>query len=156
MDKNYLEIINPKKQLEISNIKKWNEYTSQYGLLLSDKQIQNILNRRKEVLKETGRVEFRGGIIEKLIKEFCDSQYIDQENYESTLYTLLEIFYEYKNETMDFVTDEELIKFMKKSFDGVAQGDLEYLAGTVMDKMKENVLRGKLLDYSDEKEEENE
>lgn len=156
MDKNYLEIINPKKQLEISNIKKWNEYTSQYGLLLSDKQIQNILNRRKEVLKETGRVEFRGGIIEKLIKEFCDSQYIDQENYESTLYELLEIFYEYKNETMDLVTDEELIKFMKKSFDGVAQGDLEYLAGTVMGKMKENVLRGKPLDYSDEKEEGNE
>lgn len=156
MDKNYLEIINQKKQLEISNIKKWNKHTSQYGLLLSDKQIQNILNRRKEVLKETGRVEFRGGIIEKLIKEFCDSQYIDQENYESTLYELLEIFYEYKNETMDLVTDEELIKFMKESFDGVAQGDLEYLAGTVMDKMKENVLRGKPLDYSEEKEEENE
>lgn len=156
MDKNYLEIINQKKQLEISNIKKWNGYTSQYGLLLSDKQIENILKRRREVLKETGRVEIRGGIIEKLVKEFCDSPYIDQENYESTLYELLEIFYEYKNETMDFVTDEELIQFMKKSFDGVAQGDLEYLAGTVMDKMKENVLKGKPLDYFEEGEQENE
>ena len=28
--------------------------------------------------------------------------------------------------------DDELIKFMKNSFDGIAQGDLEYLYGTIM------------------------
>ena len=32
-------------------------------------------------LKETGRIELREGIIDKLIKEFCDSPYINQENY---------------------------------------------------------------------------
>ena len=148
MEESYLEIINKRKQLEIANIKKCNEYTSQYGLVLSDKQVSNLIEKRKE----TGRIEFREGIIDKLIREFCDSPYINQENYATTLYELVEIFYEYKNETMDFITDDELIEFMKKSFDGICQGDLEYLSGTVMYKMRENLLRGKPIDYIEDDE----
>ena len=148
MEDSYLEIVNKRKQTEIANIKKCNEYTSKYGLILSDNQIENILERRKETLKETGRIELREGIIDKLIKEFCDSPYMNQENFANNLYELIEIFYEYKNETMDLITDDELIKFMKNSFDGIAQGDLEYLYGTVMYKMRENLLKGKPLDYS--------
>ena len=150
MEDSYLEIVNKRKQTEIANIKKCNEYTSKYGLILSDNQIENILERRKETLKETGRVELREGIIDKLIKEFCDSPYMNQENFANNLYELIEIFYEYKNETMDLITDDELIKFMKNSFDGIAQGDLEYLYGTIMYKMRENLLKGKPLDYSTE------
>ena len=150
MEKNYLDIINKRKQIEIANIKKCNEYTSQYGLELSDNQINNLLERRKEILKETGRIEFREGIIDKLIKEFCDSPYINQENYDENLYELIEVFYEYKNETMDLMTDNELIEFMKKSFDGICQGDLEYLSGTVMYRMRENLLSGKSIDYIEE------
>ena len=150
MEDSYLEIVNKRKQTEIANIKKCNEYTSKYGLVLSDNQIENILERRKETLKETGRVELREGIIDKLIKEFCDSPYMNQENFANNLYELIEIFYEYKNETMDLITDDELIKFMKNSFDGIAQGDLEYLYGTIMYKMRENLLKGKTLDYSAE------
>lgn len=148
MEDSYLEIVNKRKQTEIENIKKCNEYTSKYGLVLSDNQIENILERRKETLKETGRVELREGIIDKLIKEFCDSPYMNQENFANNLYELIEIFYEYKNETMDLITDDELIKFMKNSFDGIAQGDLEYLYGTIMHKIRENLLKGKPLDYS--------
>ena len=150
MDNSYLEIVNKRKQIEIANIKKCNEYTNKYGLTLSDNQISNLLEIRRETLKETGRIEFREGIIDKLIKEFCDSPYINQENYAKILYELIEMFYEYKNETMDLITDDELIEFMKKSFDGIAQGDLEYLSGTVMDKMRENLIKGKPLDCSEE------
>lgn len=156
MDNSYLEIINKRKQVEIANIKKCNEYISKYGLVLSDNQISNILERRKEVLKDTGRVEFREGIIDKIIKEFCDSPYLNQENFASSLYELIEIFYEYKNETMDLITDDELIKFMKKSFDEVCQGDLNYFSGTVMYKMRENLLKGKSIDYIEEEVEDNE
>ena len=150
MEKNYLDIINKRKEMEIANIKKCNEYTSKYGLVLSDNQISNLLERRKETLEETGRIEFREGIIDKLIKEFCDSPYINKENYAETLYELIEIFYEYKNETMELIADDELIEFMKKSFDGICQGDLEYLSGTVMYRMRENLLSGKPIDYIEE------
>lgn len=150
MDNNYLDIIKQRKQIEIANVKKCNEYISKYGLVLSDNQINNILERKTETLKQTGRVELREGIIEQLIKEFCDSPYINQENFTHTLYELIEIFYEYKNETMDLIPDDELIKFMKKSFDGIAQGDLEYLSGTVMYKMREKILRGESFEYLEE------
>ena len=153
MDENYLEIIDKRKQIEILNIKNCNQYTSKYGLTLSDKQINDLLAKRTEILKEKGRVEFRGGILDKIIKEFSDSLYITQENYVETLYALIEMFYEYKNETMDLITDDELINFMKKSFDGICQGDLEYLSGTVMYRMRENLLKGKQLDYLEEGEE---
>jgi hypothetical protein len=53
LEDSYLEIINKRKQLEISNIKKCNEYTSKYGLILSDNQINNLLERRKETLEKT-------------------------------------------------------------------------------------------------------
>ena len=136
MEESYLEIVNKRKQIEIANIKKCNEYTNKYGLILSDNQISNLLEKRKETLKETGRIELRVGIIDKLIKEFCDSPYVNQENFAETLYELIEIFYEYKNETMDLITDDELLAFMKKSFDGICQGNLEYLSGTILYKMR--------------------
>lgn len=36
----------------MENIKKCNEYTNQYGLILSESQINNLLERRKETLKK--------------------------------------------------------------------------------------------------------
>ena len=132
MEKNYLEFVNKRKQIEITNINECNKYISKYGLTLSDKQINDLLAKRTEILKEKGRIEFREGILDKLIKEFCDSPYINQSNYIETLYELIEIFYEYKNETMDLITDDELIKFMKSAFDGVCKGDIEYLEETII------------------------
>lgn len=52
MDNSYLKIINKRKQIEIANIKKCNEYTSKYGLTLSDNQISNILKKKKRGFKE--------------------------------------------------------------------------------------------------------
>ncbi|MDO5556480.1 MAG: DUF6323 family protein [Clostridia bacterium] len=153
MENSYLDILNKRKQIEITNIKKCNEYTSKYGLSLSENQINNIIERRIESLKANGRIEFRGGIVDKIIKEFCDSPYINQENYAQTIYELIDIFYEYKNDTMDLITDDELITFMKKSFDGICQGDIEYLEGTVMYKMRENLLNRKPIEYLEESEE---
>ena len=47
MDNSYLEIVNQRKQIEIANIKKCNEYTNKYGLILSDNQISNLLEKIK-------------------------------------------------------------------------------------------------------------
>lgn len=143
----YLSILNNKKQEEIAKIINSNEYTSKYGLVLTQKEVNNIIERRIETLKDTERIEFGEWIIDKLIKEFCDSPYISQQNYGETIYELIDIFYYYKNETQDLITDDELLKFMKEHFDGISQGSLDYLAGTVLDMMVENVLTGKPMDY---------
>lgn len=152
MENSYLDVINKRKEIEIRKIKNCNKYTSKYGLTLTDNQIKNIIERRAQTLKDTERIEFRESVIDKIIKEFCDSSYIFQSNYAEILYELIEIFYEYKNETMDLVSDDEMIDFMKRSFDGVCQGDLDYLSGTVMYKMRQNVLENKPLDYKEEDE----
>lgn len=143
-----LSVINKNKQNEITKILECNKFLHKYGLQLSEKDVQGIEIKRLESLKTTGRLEFEEWIIERLIKEFCDSPYITQENFLDTIYELIDIFYYYKNETKDMVSDDELINFMKIYYDNLAQGDLEYLAGTIMERMKSNVLNNKPMDFN--------
>ncbi|MDB2125537.1 MULTISPECIES: DUF6323 family protein [Clostridium] len=89
-----------KKQLAME-IKKCNEMTIKYGVTLSDTQIESLINKRFESLKNTGRVEFGDGVLKELIEAFCDSPYIMQENYEETLEELQDIFYFFKGEAME-------------------------------------------------------
>lgn len=81
------------------------------------------------MLRAAGRIEFGGGILPKLIRAICDSPFIEQENYADVLAELQEIFYHFKNETRDRLTDDELIELMVGVFNGRAQGSAEYLAG---------------------------
>jgi len=128
-----------------------NQITVKYGLTLSDAQIQNLAARRIEALQSTGRVELGGGVLHKLATAFCDSPYIDQLNYEDTLSQLQDMFYAFKNESMDRIGDDELIDAMKKSFDGVCQGSLNYLRETEIEKLCRQARFGNL--YSDDGEE---
>ncbi len=140
---NYLNLINDDEKNEILKIEECNKLTNKYGLMLNEKQIYNLLEKKRDVLKSTGRIEFRNGVVEKIIKEFCDSSYINQDDYERILNELIEVFYEYKNQTLDMVADDDLIKFMRRAFDEICKGDIEYLSGTIMYKMKNEILRGK-------------
>lgn len=119
-----LTILNIKKKQLIMNIKKCNELTIKFGVSLSDEAIERLINRRFEALKNTGRIEFGEGILKKLIEAFCDSPYIMQNNYEETLEELQDIFYFFKGEAMEQISDDELIEFMKRDFDGKCQGSI--------------------------------
>lgn len=65
-----------------------------------------------------------------------------QENYADTLMRLQDIFYLYKNESLDELTDDELLEYMKEKFDGICAGDLDYLEGTVLDTFAREVRTG--------------
>lgn len=56
-----------------------------------------------------------------------------QQNYRDSLIRLQEIFYLYKNEMMDEITDDELLEFMREQFENVCYGDFDYLEGTCLD-----------------------
>ncbi|NCB51408.1 MAG: hypothetical protein EOM54_05945 [Clostridia bacterium] len=112
-----------------------NAFTTRFGLSLSDSQIRTLVESRFDALRATGRIEFGGGVLKKLIYAFCDSPFISQDNYEETLADLQEAFYYFKNESEDRFSDDELIGFMKAVFDGVAQGSLEYLSGTSLENL---------------------
>jgi hypothetical protein len=130
------------KKQAAQEIVKLNDYTSRFGLNLTHKDAAELVETRAHALKIYGRIEFGGGVIDKIIKGFCDSPYISRHNYAETLHELTEIFYFYKNETLDILSDDELIKFMKEKFDGVCQGSLEFLQGTVLEGMARSLRSG--------------
>lgn len=83
----------------------------------------------EQVLNKTSRIELGNGVTGKLIDAFCSSPYISQQNYEETLHELRALFYEYKNETLEGVSDDELIDYMQYTFNGECSGSLELLEG---------------------------
>ena len=119
-----------------------NRYTRQYGLDLHKEDTELLIRERADVLKKERRVEFGAGILPKIIYAFCDSDYISQEDYCDTLVRLQEIFYLYKNEMMDEITDDELLEFMKEQFEGACFGDLDYLEGTCLDLFAQAIRAG--------------
>ena len=130
MDSNWLDVLQSQNQL--AKVIETNQYTERFGLTLSQQDAQLILDNRKTALQEQRRVEFGEGIVPKIIFEFCDSDYIDQSNYVDTIIRLQEIFYLYKNEMNDEVTDDELIQLMKGQYEMQCQGDLDYLESTCL------------------------
>ena len=150
----FLEIMNISSSLvqkqAAAEIEKCNDYTARFGLSLSHFDAVELVDTRTYALKSNGRIEFGGGVIEKIIREFCDSPYISMHNYTETLHELTEMFYYYKNETLDLISDDELIKFMKDCLDGKCQGSLDLLSGRELANMARNLRYGYAPDYSED------
>lgn len=133
----------------VQEILRCNEETEAYGLVLTQEQAAELVETRGIALRDTGRLEFGEGVIGKLIRAFCDSPYLTPRNYAATLHALVEMFYAYKNETLDRLSDDELIGFLRSVFDMPCQGSTELLAGTVMDWFAREVRRGRHPDKGD-------
>lgn len=121
------------REMQIKKVLDLNQDSQKYGLQLSEEEAKVLIREREQSLRETRRIEFGEGILEKLILIFCDSPFLLQENYAETLIRLQSIFFLYKNESLDELTDEELLEEMKKKFDGECQGDLEFLETTALE-----------------------
>ena len=119
----------------MAEVRNCNKFSERFGLSLNDNDIKELVDGRIKALRESGRVEFDGGILPKLIYAFCDSPYINSDNYVSTLSELQEAFYYFKNESDDLYTDDELIELMETVFNGRAEGSAEYLIGTSLTKL---------------------
>ena len=131
-----------KGQYQIEKVTDCNQYSQKFGVSLTEKDALMLLEARKNSLKEQERIEFGGGILPKLIFSFCDSPFIYQDNYVDTLEALQNIFYLYKNESLDELTDDELIEYMKKHFDNDCQGSLEYLEDTCLEDFARSIREG--------------
>ena len=131
-EKEWLTLLSGKNQLQ--KVMGMNAKTERFGLSLTEEDARMLVEKRLENLKEQRRVEFGEGILPKLIFTFCDSPYLDQGNYADIIAQLQEIFYLYKNESMDELSDDELLSLMKEAFDGECQGSLDFLQETVLEK----------------------
>lgn len=130
------------RQAQLEKTLETNGRTEKFGLTLTAEDAALLLEERGQALREQGRIEFGEGILPKLIDAFCDSAFLTQEGYVDTLIRLQEIFYLYKNETMDELTDDELLHFMREQFESVCFGDLDYLEGTCLSSFAQAVRAG--------------
>lgn len=121
-EKNWLENMN--RQLLAGQLRGTNQYTEKYGLKLSAEDTEVLIAEKMNTLKEERRVEFGQSILPQIIYAFCDSSYIAQDNYVETIVRLQEIFFYYKNEMCDEISDEELLNFMREQFEDVCFGDV--------------------------------
>ena len=140
MEKNWMELLGQKNQ--VATLMKTNECSEKYGLTLNQEDAELLAVERKCSLKEQRRVEFGSGIMPKLIYAFCDSAYIRQDIYTETLVQLQDIFYLFKNEVLDEITDDELIHFMKEQYEKICFGDLDYLSGTCLENFAQAIRAG--------------
>jgi len=139
-ERNWMELLSG--QMWLKQVQETNQYTEQFGLTLSPKDAELLLAERNRILKTERRIEFGAGVLPQIIYVFCDSSYISQADYVETLIRLQEIFFMYKNEMQDEITDEELLNFMKEQFETVCFGDLSYLEGTCLDIFAQAVRAG--------------
>ncbi|EDS73062.1 hypothetical protein ANASTE_00778 [Anaerofustis stercorihominis DSM 17244] len=131
---------------ELDLIEKSNVNINKFGLTITREEAKEIIISKNEMLKKYKRIEFSSGVTEKIIYIFSDSAYIDRNNYIDTIKDLVDIFYNFKNETEDKLTDDELLNFMREQFDDVCYGDLGYLRDTCLERFSKAV-RDESLDY---------
>lgn len=138
--KNWMELMI--KETQVQQILEMNPFTSKYGLVLTEEDSKVLVAERKESLKKERRIEFGESILSKIIYAFCDSTWINQSDYRETLIRQQDIFYLYKNEMLDEITDDELIAFMRQQFEDVCGGDLDYLENTCLDVFAQAIRAG--------------
>ena len=77
---------------QVGKVVETNRATAQYGLALTEEEAKLIVRERTDTLREQKRVEFGDSVTPKIIYEFCDSDFIDQNNYVETIVRLQELF----------------------------------------------------------------
>lgn len=116
-------------ELSQQTLERCNALSERFGLRLTLEQARELERARLRALEDTGRIELEGGVLPKLIYAFCDSPYLEADTYAETLEALQTLFYAFKAETHDALSDDEVIEGMAAAFHGPAQGSLEYLEG---------------------------
>lgn len=141
-DNTFALLLQQKQGNEMERLVSCNEVTGAFGLSLSQEDAKELMKCHQESLRSYGRVEFGESLLPQLVRQFCDSPYLSQEGYLETMEELQDIFYQFKGEMMEEVSDDELMTFMKEQFDGVCFGDTDYLASTCLERFSKAVRAG--------------
>ena len=104
-----------------------NEISSGYGLVLTEDDAHSLSQMRNRSVKENDRVEIGEGAVPEIVKKFCKSRFITQENYAYILEELTYLFYYIKTEVDDRITDTELIDELFSRFELECRGDIDTL-----------------------------
>ena len=118
-----------------SQLARCNRRTARWGLELTLPQLQELASHRLAALRATGQVEFGEGVLEQLAAAFADSPHLDPANYQPLLLQLQGVFYYFRGEAPEAMSDAELIEIMRRIFNTSAGGSVEYLAETGLEEL---------------------
>lgn len=77
----------------INEIMQCNEVTSNYGIVITQQQAQELLTVHQEITQQLGRMSVDYSVIQALIIAFCNSQFINKYNQQEIFNEIIEIFY---------------------------------------------------------------
>ena len=119
-----------KQKTDILNL---NEKSMEYGLFLNESDVEMLVQVGKDTVSIQDRLEFGESATVKIIEKFMKSTYISQTDYADALAALIDIFYNAKEESLDLLTDDEIIDIMYNFFENESGGSLDVLQGRDMD-----------------------
>ena len=119
-----------------------NETSAKYGLVLSSDDVHSLAVMRDRSVRENERVEIGGGAVPDIVKKFCTSRYVTQENYAYILEEVTLLFYYIKTETDDRISDGELIDELFARFELECRGDVDTLEAREAEKIIRKVNSG--------------
>ncbi len=128
-------IDNMNLDLEIKKVLSVNDITSERNLVLTKKQAIQLIENKNLLLKQLNRFEIYNNV-NYLIQNFYKSSFIDCDNYYEIVNALIETFYLYQSEFDNFLNDDEIIDYIKNSFDGVCEGSIEILQDFCLNELK--------------------
>ncbi len=100
-----------------SEILKINDKSSDYGLILTSQDVEEIIKSRAYSLKTYGRIDLNMDATKKLINKIYTSQYTDKDDYVEMINELQDVFYYLKNETLDKISDDEIIDLIGEFYE---------------------------------------
>lgn len=125
-------LIAAQRERMLEELRSANDVSSRFGLALSEQGMRELAQARTRALIDHGRVEPGGSAVRAIIEGFCDSPFLLQEEYESTLADLTDAFYYFKNACGDQIADDELIAVMRERYDAY-DGSVDAVIGTTIE-----------------------
>lgn len=116
----------------LEELREVNTISLRFGLQLSEEGMLALSQARTLALTDHGRVELGASAVRSIVDGFCDSPYLLQEDYETTLLELVDAFYYFKNACGEQLTDAELIEAMRARYDAY-DGSVEAVIGTTLE-----------------------
>ena len=116
----------------LEELREVNTISLRFGLRLSEQGMLALSQARTLALTDHGRVELGASAVRSIVDGFCDSPYLLQEDYETTLLELVDAFYYFKNACGEQLTDAELIEAMRARYDAY-DGSVEAVIGTTLE-----------------------
>lgn len=109
---------------------KLNDESINYGLILKEKDIEEIMKNTNETLKRIGRIETSTNTLEKIIEFVYSSPYTDKDNYIENINDMQEVFYYLKSQVLDLLSDDEVIDILREVYDD-KKGEIFQIQGFV-------------------------